>query len=208
MIAAASAVTALAVGWLLAAERTGSAGRALAKPLASAGFLAVALAAGALDSTFGRWMLAALVLSAVGDVFLLGTSDRTFLGGLGSFLVAHVLFAAAFVVRGIAPAGWAAAVPLGVFLVAVLRWLRPHLPGQMRLPVVGYAVAISVMGVLAVATAGERWDWRIPVGAGLFIASDVAVARQAFVMESFTNRLWGLPAYYLAQVLLAWAAGG
>lgn len=180
----------------------------IAKPLASAGFIAVALAAGALDADFGRWMVAALILSAAGDIFLLGTSDRSFLAGLGSFLTAHVLYGVAFVVRGVDSIGAVAVVPLALFLAVVLRWLRPHLPEVMRMPVTVYAAVISAMGVLAVATVGDTWDWRIPAGAGLFIVSDLAVARQAFVAESFTNRLWGLPAYYLGQVLLAWAAGG
>ena len=52
------------------------------------------------------------------------------------------------------------------------------------------------------------WDWRIPLGAALFIVSDVAVARQTFVQAAFANRLWGLPLYYGGQLLLAWAAGG
>ena len=71
-----------------------------------------------------------------------------------------------------------------------------------------YAVAITAMGVWAVATAVADWDWRLPVGAGLFIVSDVAVARQTFVQPGFVNRLWGLPLYYGGQLLLAWAAGG
>lgn len=201
-------VTAGALGWLLSAERTGSSGRLVAKLLASAGFLAVALAAGALDSSFGRWMLAALVLSALGDIFLLGKSEPAFLAGLGSFLAAHLLFAVAFLVRGIAPAGPVAVVPLGLFTWWVLRWLGPHLSDRMRAPVTVYALAISSMGVLAVATAVDSWDGRIPAGALLFIISDLAVARENFVSSGFENRLVGLPLYYGGQLLLAWAAGG
>jgi uncharacterized membrane protein YhhN len=78
----------------------------------------------------------------------------------------------------------------------------------MRGPVVAYALVISVMGVLAVATASNVWDWRIPVGAGMFVVSDLAVARDKFVVPGFSNRLWGLPLYYGGQLLLAWAAGG
>jgi uncharacterized membrane protein YhhN len=236
VIAAAAAITVLGVAWLLAAERSNSPARRVAKPLASAGFIAVALAAGAAESAFGRWVLVALVLSAIGDVLLL--EERGFLAGLASFLAAHVAYSVAFLVRGIAAPGLAAAVPLGVFGWLVVRWLWPHLPdshpgwgadasplppsatanpqafdpsrgrNRMRAPVAAYAVAISVMGVLAVATAADDWDWRIPSGALIFIVSDVAVARQTFVHSSFANRLWGLPLYYSGQLLLAWAAGG
>ncbi len=207
-MAAAALITAAGLGWLLVSERSGSSARLLAKPLASAGFVAGAVAAGALDSTFGRWMLAALVLSAVGDVFLLGSGEAAFLAGLGSFLAAHLVFGLAFLVRGVDVSGFLAVLPLALFAWQVLRWLGPHLSGRLRVPVVAYAGAISLMGVLAFATAVDSWDWRIPVGALMFVASDVAVARDNFVATGFTNRLWGLPLYYGAQLLLAWAAGG
>lgn len=204
----ATLVTVGAVGWLLIAEKTSSPARLVAKPLASAGFLAAALAAGALDGSFGRWMLAGLALSALGDVFLLGKSEPRFLAGLGSFLVAHLLFAVAFAVRGVDPAGLLAVVPFALFVCWVLRWLGPHLSERMRPPVIAYAVVISLMGVLAVATAAGAWDARIPAGAGLFIVSDLAVARDNFVSPGFQNRLVGLPLYYAGQLLLAWSAGG
>jgi uncharacterized membrane protein YhhN len=204
----AALVTGFGLAGLLAAERTRSSGRFLAKPLASAGFIAVAVAAGALDSGFGRWMVAALVLSALGDVFLLGSSEATFLGGLGSFLTAQLVYGIAFLVRGVAAPGLLAIVPFVVFAWQVLRWLRPHLSDRMRGPVVAYAVVISIMGVLAVGTAADVWDWRIPAGAIMFVISDLAVARDHFVAPGFSNRLWGLPLYYGGQLLLAWAAGG
>jgi len=204
----AALVTVVGLAGLLAAERTRSPARFLAKPLASAGFVAVALAAGALDTGFGRWMVAALVLSALGDVFLLGSSETTFLGGLGSFLTAHLVYAIAFLVRGVAAPGLLAIVPFAIFAWLVLRWLHPHLSDRMRGPVVAYAVVISIMGVLAAGTAADVWDWRIPTGATLFVISDLAVARDNFVAPGFSNRLWGLPLYYGGQLLLAWAAGG
>jgi hypothetical protein len=36
------------------------------------------------------------------------------------------------------------------------------------------------------------------------MASDVAVARDRFVVRSLANSLWGLPLYFVAQLLLAW----
>ena len=204
----AALLTGAGVGGLLLAERSGSPARFLAKPVASTGFIAVALAAGALDSGFGRWMVAALVLSALGDVFLLGKSEHLFLGGLGSFLAAHLAYGVAFLVRGIAPSGLSAVLVFGVFLWQILRWLLTHLSDRMRGPVIAYAVVISVMGVLAAATAVDDWDWRIPAGAIMFVISDLAVARDNFVAPGFSNRLWGLPLYYGGQLLLAWSAGG
>lgn len=202
----AALVTVAAVGWLLISERNGSAGRYLAKPIASAGFVAVAAVGGAADSGFGRWMLAGLVLSAVGDVLLLAPSTRWFVGGLGSFLAAHLVFSVAFVVRGVAAEALLAIAGFGLLAWRVVGWLQPHLPDQLRTPVIAYVGAISVMGTLAVATVADDWDGRIALGAGLFIASDLAVARNRLVEPAYANRLVGLPLYYGGQLLLAWAA--
>ncbi len=45
----------------------------------------------------------------------------------------------------------------------------------------------------------------VAIGAVLFAASDLSVARQAFVAPALVNQAWGLPAYYVAQLLLAWS---
>ena len=94
-----SAGTVIALLGLLWAEREGSVrGKWVAKPLASAGFIAVAVAGGAADSTYGRVLLVGFVLSWIGDVLLIPKDKRAFLAGLGSFLLGHVFFAAAFAV--------------------------------------------------------------------------------------------------------------
>ena len=43
----------------------------------------------------------------------------------------------------------------------------------------------------------------VALGALLFFASDLSVARDVFVHRTFVNRLWGLPLYYAAQLCLA-----
>jgi uncharacterized membrane protein YhhN len=65
-------LTVIALAGLLVAEYRGP-GWAIyvCKPLASLGFLGAAVAAGALGSSYGRAILAALVLSWIGDVLLM-----------------------------------------------------------------------------------------------------------------------------------------
>ncbi len=92
---------AVAVVVLLWSEARGARVRLVAKPAASACFVAVALAAGATGSAYGWWVLAALLLSAIGDVALLDRSATMFLLGLGSFLLGHLAYVVAF-----AAAGW------------------------------------------------------------------------------------------------------
>src|SRR5690606_4237677 len=87
-------LTLVATALLLVAEARGSvAGRWVWKPLASTGFIAAALAAGAWQTTYGRLVLLALVLSWWGDVLLIPRTRAAFTAGLASFLAGHVAFA-------------------------------------------------------------------------------------------------------------------
>ena len=198
--------TALAVAALLVAERRGlRAGVWIAKPLASAGFLALALARGAAGTGYGRWVLAALALGWLGDVLLIPKgAKRVFAAGLGSFLLGHLAFAAAFLARGVAWP-WLAAGALAAAAVAVpvLRWLGPHVPGSLRRAVHAYVAVISAMVASAAGSFGAAGGAALLAGALGFFASDLAVARERFVAKSFTNKLWGLPLYYASQLLLA-----
>ncbi len=205
------AITLVALAALLFSEWRGSrTGVWLAKPLASTGFLLTALAAGALSSAYGRAVLVALALAWLGDVLLIPKESRTaFLAGLASFLLGHAAFAVAFVLRGIDPEASAiAAVLVAVPSLAILRWLWPWVPERVQLPVAAYVAVISVMLVCALGVADFRNQTAIAVGALAFYASDFAVARQRFVAESLINKLWGLPLYYAAQLLLASTASG
>ena len=90
-------------------------------------------------------------------------------------------------------------------LVLIVRWLWPHLSGFYRLPVSAYIGVIAIMASMACASAYRTGVWALAVGAVGFAASDVAVAREQFVTKSIVNKLWGLPLYYAAQLLLAWS---
>ena len=199
------AVTAVGLAGALLAERAGArAAMWLTKPVASAGFLLAAWLAGAEGSDYGRLILAGLVLSWLGDVLLIPRARAWFLAGLGAFLLAHVVYAVAFALRGVSPRATAVAcVPIVVVGVLVLRWLRPHVPRRMRAPVVAYVVAISTMVALAIGTFAARGDLRVLAGAILFWISDLFVARNRFVSPGLENRVMGLPPYYAAQLLLA-----
>jgi uncharacterized membrane protein YhhN len=180
----------------------------VAKPAASLGFLVVAVGSGAWDSSYGRWILVGLVLSLLGDVFLISRGPVQFQAGLVSFLLAHVAYAGSFLIAGVS-ASWAL-VAGGVALAAawvVVRWLLPHVEKDMRGPVLAYIGVISVMLSLAIGTLGADRTALIAAGAALFYISDLFVARDRFVTPSFLNTLIGLPLYYLAQVLLALSVG-
>jgi len=176
---------------------------------ASTGFLLLALDHGALDSRYGGWILVGLCLSWVGDAALLGRSEKAFLLGLGSFLLAHLAFAVAFLTTG--PTATRPSLLFGLVWLAlvaqVAKWLLPHVGTSMRLPVIAYVIVISVMVVLSGPAGVSRESLLIPLGAASFAVSDIAVARNQFVAQTVVNRFWGLPLYYAGQVLLALSIG-
>lgn len=176
----------------------------LCKPLASAGFVAAAVAAGALGNGYGRAILAGLVLAWIGDVLLIPHHSGAFLGGLTAFLLGHLAFSAAFLRRDTSP-GWTAValVLLGTLAVVVDRWLLPYVAASLRLPVRLYIAVITVMVALAAGSLAAAGPLLGFAGAVTFYLSDLSVARDRFVQASFLNKLWGLPVYYAAQLLLA-----
>jgi uncharacterized membrane protein YhhN len=169
----------------------------------STGFIAVALSAGAVSSSYGRIVLVALGLSWLGDLLLTFESRRAFLGGLVVFLLGHVAYSVAFVTLRADPISLVVAT-LAVAIIGglVWRWLSPHI-GDMKIPVIAYIVVISVMVILAFGTINGARNWLIPIGATLFFVSDLFVARNRFVSPGIVNPSLGLPLYYTAQVLLA-----
>ncbi len=158
-------------------------------------------------------MLVALVLSWWGDVLLIPKSKKVFLAGIAAFGLGHVAFAASFVVLGINPAAaFAAAIALTGPAIFLGRWFVGKAPDELKGAVSGYIVIISVMVALAYGAVRNGGDPTILVAAIVFYASDISVAMDRFVKRSFTNKAWGLPAYYGAQLLfglaIAHAAAG
>ena len=97
-----------------------------AKPAVLVALIVTAVVLDATDTTPGLWLLAALVLGLVGDVFLLGDSDTRFRLGLAAFLVGHLAYVVSFVRLGLDPAGWAWAA--WVVLLACLLATRQVAP--------------------------------------------------------------------------------
>lgn len=194
----------------LVGEVTGRAPlRAVGKTVASLSFVAYALHRGVpAQAPHGAAVLAALLLSVVGDVALLGESKRAVLGGIAAFLLAHVAYVVAFVQLGPALPGVAAAAlvvaPFGL-------WMQRRLAagaGGLAPAVGAYIVVISAMVALAtgVAWRGGEGAVLVLVAAVLFFVSDLFVARQRFVVRSSINRVVGLPIYYVAQLLFVEAS--
>lgn len=205
-----TATTLVGLGALLLAKRFElRVGVWIAKPIAAAGFLALALTVGALETSYGVLIFAGLALSFLGDLMLIPERNpAAFKAGIASFLLGHVAYTVAFcsLEFDLQTAAFAALASGGAGFIA-LRWLRPHLASDMRLPVFAYIAVISCMLVTAAGCASARSRPDIFAGALLFYLSDLSVARDRFVQPSFWNGAWGLPCYFVAQLILAYGSG-
>ena len=202
---------ALTAALLYAEWRRWFIGQVLFKLGASTAFVMLAMQLGAADSPYGRWVLAALVLSWLGDAFLLSSRGTMFLSGMASFLAAHLAYAIGFSTKLAVHPAPPVVLPVGFVLMAILgvftlRWLWPHLQLAYKVAVGSYVVAIAGMCALALAAGAATGSWLPAIGALVFAASDLAVARNRFVTPGFINGALGLPMYYFAQILLAFSA--
>jgi len=179
----------------------------LYKMTAATGFLITAIAADAHRSRYGSILLGGLVFSWLGDLFLSYSGDTMFLAGLVSFLIGHVAYSAAFVTyRRNAPRTLAVAALLMIPYVLITRWLWYDLPPETTQPVLLYMGVITAMLALAAGTWPAPGSVLIIVGAVLFYASDMFVARGAFIEQDHWNRTIGIPLYFGGQLFLACSA--
>ena len=151
----------------------------------------------------GRLLALALLLSSLGDVFLRLDPVGMFVHGLGSFLVAHLIYVGLFLrLRNKAVVDGRQRAMVALFIIYGLGlggWMMPHLGAHM-VPVLVYAAVITVMGVTCVLA-----HWSNPwvfIGAVLFISSDTALAIDKFMMplDGIGWYIW--PSYYIGQLLI------
>ena len=199
-------LAAFAVAAMLRSEQRAPKLEWVFKPLASMCFVTLALLAGALESSYGLLLLGGLMLCLVGDVLLIASGDKTFVAGLSSFLIGHLLYAMAFLQLPVNPSSvLISLLPVAALGTISLRWLWPHLPPAMKLPVVAYVATICGMLLAASMCWGSGPGGWILLGAWGFAISDLSVARNQFVRPGFSNRLWGIPLYFASQLMLAWS---
>jgi len=167
----------------------------LAKP-AALGFL---LLYAALAPHASWYLIAALALSLLGDVYLM-LPDQLFPAGLAAFLLAHLAYIAAFDATPLARSIWfivvaAASVPLALRVIRAV----PDLP--LRAAVGVYMGVISLMVASAIASGALL----ATVGALLFFVSDALIALNRFVAPFAWARLGIIVTYHVGQLLLVLA---
>jgi uncharacterized membrane protein YhhN len=157
---------------------------------------------------YRRFVLAGLLFSLIGDVFLVLPGDR-FLPGLASFLFAHLSYTIAFTRDGGFTGSPVVTLPLALVGSMVMTVLLPGL-GEFALPVVIYMLVILTMAMQAL----ERWRRHSHAGARLagvgalaFLVSDASLGVTRFAGGFSGSRTVVVVMYILAQYLIATSSG-
>lgn len=173
----------------------------VAKPLVMVGLIAVALALTPVSGVQRWFVVGALALGLVSDVFLMLPGDLL-LPGLVAALVEHIAYIAGFRARTL-DAAWlviGAAIALAsaaVFVPVFYRSLRRNHP-QLVAPVLAYVAVFVVM----VASAGGTASLVALGGALLFFYSDALLGWYRFVAPLSWGRPVNITAYHAGQALL------
>jgi uncharacterized membrane protein YhhN len=184
----------------------------LCKPLATLLIMAMVLTSGSGDVRYRRALLAGLLLSTLGDVFLMLTprpqGPDWFVLGLASFLCAHVAYLLAFCGRVRLLAKWWPFAAYAVLSGAVLTVLWPNLPTPLRIPVVVYVVLLATMAAQAAAIWSQRDRASVlaALGGAFFVVSDATLAFDRFVAPFPVAIAVVLVTYWTAQVLIGLSA--
>lgn len=177
------------------------------KPMAMIAIIGLVFTAG-VPADYYQWaIVAGLLLSLAGDVFLMLRPAR-FLPGLLSFLVAHIVYAGAFFSRADGLHLVAVAVPIAAGM-GMLGLLWPGL-GRLRMAVTLYVAAITAMVATAVSAATGQWNpgqFAAAGGAVLFMASDACLGYARFRRSFPAAQGLILGSYYPAQALIGLSAG-
>ncbi|MDD3761880.1 MAG: lysoplasmalogenase [Nevskiales bacterium] len=178
----------------------------LLKPLTTLLIIGIALLAP--PGTYRDLILAGLILSLLGDVFLMFEGNGPFMGGLSSFLIAHFLF------------GWTylhgvdiESVPLwaGVFVLYGLAFSFVLLPraGSLAIPVLVYGAALMGMAITAsirYVNVDDASGILVLIGASLFVLSDSALGARKFLGRYTGAQGVILSTYWSAIGLMALSA--
>jgi len=179
-------------------------------------------------------MLLAFLFSWFGDVFLMLTPEiptdleimgiaknpNYFLGGLGSFLVAQLLFITSYrksVNSGPVVAKWWWFVPIALFWAGMMAFILPTIQAHPEkhlttVPVAVYSAILTSMAAFALARLGKTNTasfWLTFVGAVVFVASDTLIAINFLVLPQPTYYAgftifvtYGIAEYLIAEGML------
>lgn len=143
------------------------------------------------NRTYVHWlMMAAFIFACAGDVFLMYTSELSFLLGLVSFLFTHILYIVSFSKDARAKSKVSLlkskpllALPVVALAGGLIALVFSRIQPEMKIPVIVYATVITGMVMVALNRYGRvaAGSFRnVATGAILFMLSDSLIALNKF----------------------------
>lgn len=176
------------------------------KPLASAAFIGLAVACGALDSFYGQLIFIALIFCAIGDACLLpqGTGSW-FRRGVMAFFAGHVVYIIALVSLWLGnfmtPRQWLVLPILFLIFFRMYKQLRGRRGDALIELYTGVIITMVAASILAGIKTGL---WLPAVAALAFAISDIFVGQNRNGPKPSPRQFWIItPLYFAAQGLFA-----
>ena len=148
-----------------------------------------------------------LFFSFLGDVLLLGTGKLYFIFGLLFFLTAHVFYIV-MVLKLLKKTRFSqilmASIPYLLIFISLLNVLYSGL-GEMKIPVIVYAITISVFGMSSLILFLQnksKTTLLLVLGVLIFITSDAVLALNMFYKKQSFYPLLIMVTYVMAQFLI------
>lgn len=197
---------------LYAEYNTNNTLRILSKPLIVIVLLCWIYSSTRLSTSFHKSIFSGLIFAWIGDILLMLQSGNSsfFISGLIAFLICHIFYIRAFTLDYLLapkqknPYFIIGIIVFAIFCAALFIYLEPHL-GAMQVPVLIYAIIISIMAMMAVSRFGRVNLFSFEIifyGAVLFLFSDSMLAYNKFVAPLPNAGLVIMASYMLAQYLI------
>ncbi|HEY9869903.1 MAG TPA: lysoplasmalogenase [Candidatus Obscuribacterales bacterium] len=183
-----------ATNWL-AAWRGQTGVEYIVKPAALAALILFAVSGGQASP----WLMAALTLCLLGDVYLM-LPGNYFIAGLVAFLLGHVAYVVGFPGGIVERLPWSAAAAV-LTLPVTIPVLRSIKEVALKAGVVAYMAVICLMAGSAVASGSLT----AAVAALLFVVSDSILAWDMFVRKLPRAHFWVMVTYHASQLGLVLA---
>lgn len=186
------------------------AGKCLLMPLLI--FLVFIASVNAVKKYIKFLLIIALLFSWTGDILLVDDDQMSFIAGLASFLLAHIAYILLFtrIVKNTSSNKRLLLISTGgmfiyTFLLVLFLWKRIE---GLRLPVVAYALILSLMFITAlqlkaVRRLSKKISSNIIAGASLFVVSDSILAIERFYFQQQLLQVIVMITYAAAQLFLA-----
>jgi len=157
------------------------------------------------------WFGIGILFSLMGDVLLMNVTDRMFVLGLASFLLAHTAYITGFKDELLNLTAWSFVLLFLLFyngtrlISRIVGAMRAGRQNALITPVIVYSLVLSLMLFAAMSTIFDpAWKtgaaFLVSAGAFLFYISDLILAWNKFVSPVKHGHVLNITAYHLGQI--------